>query len=266
MLEPKFNDISKDKGLNITKETNISKYQSAVLELLRKSKVDRYDSDKLYELQKMIEEQAYPYDDILSLFEATPMAINLLVKKDAPFAKEYLKASKKLTTGELDLLNLFHQYTLEGIIIYIFGCLFNSINESPTVRLSTLVDQLDRMARVLAKLLSERYYQRLGSKPSVNVILGCITKNICVLLVEFLLERELITTYNDLSFPDQRVNKKEKGGKYYKQKPIYAICNFDISILPIQLSLPMVFPPMECGVGERLKVRGEVPKSLSDIT
>ncbi|XP_075097792.1 putative DNA-directed RNA polymerase [Nicotiana tabacum] len=216
----------------------------------------------------MIEEQTYLYDDIQSLFEATPMMINLLVKKDAPSAKEYLKASKKLTTSELDLLNLFHQYTLEGIIIYIFGCLFNSINESPAVRLSTLVDQLDRMARVHAKLLSERNYQRVGSKPFVNVIPGCITKNIGVLLVEFLLERELITTSNDLSFPDQRVNKTEKGAnrKYYKQKPIYVICNFDLSILPVQLSLPMVYPPKEWGVVERLKVRGEAPKSLSDIT
>ncbi|OIT05563.1 hypothetical protein A4A49_61368, partial [Nicotiana attenuata] len=211
-LEPKFND----KGLSITEQTNIGKYQSAVLELLRKSKVDRYDSYKLYKLQRMIEEQAYPYDDIQSLFEATPMMVNLLVKKDAPSAKEYLKASKKLTTGELDLLNLFHQYTLEGIIIYIFGCLFNSINESPAVRLSTLVDQLDKMARVHAKLLSKRNYQRVRSKPSVNVIPGCITKNMGVLLVEFLLERELITTSNDLSFPDQRVNKTVKGGKTEK--------------------------------------------------
>ncbi|XP_019240737.1 PREDICTED: uncharacterized protein LOC109220725 [Nicotiana attenuata] len=187
----------------------------------------------------MIEEQAYLYDDIQSLFEATPMMVNLLVKKDAPSAKEYLKASKKLTTGELDLLNLFHQYTLEGIIIYIFGCLFNSINESPAVRLSTLVDQL---------LLSERNYQRVGSKPSVNVIPG-VNKTV-------------------KGGKTEEGGKTEKGAKrkYYKQKPIYVICNFDLSILPIQLSLPMVYPPKEWGVVERLKVRGEAPKSLSDIT
>lgn len=75
------------------------------------------------------------------------MLIDLLIKKDVPSAKEYLKASKKLTTDESEFLNRFHQYTLEGIIVYIFGNIFNSQNESPAVRLSTLVDQLDRVAR-----------------------------------------------------------------------------------------------------------------------
>ncbi|XP_070045570.1 probable DNA-directed RNA polymerase [Nicotiana tomentosiformis] len=247
--------------------TNISKYQNAVLELLRKSKVDKYDSDhRLIQLQSKIEELAYPYDDIPSMFEATPIIINLLIKTNAPSAKEYLKGSNKLTSEELAVLNLFHQYILEGIIVYIFGYIFNSINESPVVRLSTLVDQLDSMSRIHVRLLFERKKASVGSDAAGVVVPDSAnTKNIGCLLVEFLLDRNVITISNDLSFTAKRVDKKEKG-KYYKQKPSHVICNFDISILSIQLNLPMVCRPKSWDVVPQLKERGEAPKSLSDIT
>jgi len=118
------------KGINIS---NISKYQNTVWDLLRKSQVHKYDSDRLIELQKNIEELAYPYDDIQNMYQASPLLINLLIKGDEPSAKDYLKASNKLTSDEQECLNRFHQYTLEGIIVYIFGYVFNSVNESPAV-------------------------------------------------------------------------------------------------------------------------------------
>ncbi|KAK6772579.1 hypothetical protein RDI58_009611 [Solanum bulbocastanum] len=98
------------KGINIS---NISKYQNTVLDLLRKSQVHKYDSDRLIELQKNIEELAYPYDDIQNMYQASPLLINLLIKGDEPSAKDYLKASNKLTSDEQECLNRFHQYTLE---------------------------------------------------------------------------------------------------------------------------------------------------------
>jgi hypothetical protein len=61
-------------------------------------------------------------------------------------------------------------------------------------------------------------------------------------LVQFMAERGLITLYNDVS---GNVRVIKKNGSYFVQKYLYAACNFDISLLPIKLNLPMVCPPLD---------------------
>lgn len=61
-------------------------------------------------------------------------------------------------------------------------------------------------------------------------------------MVEFSVNRELISLLKELSFNDLYVSKKKR--KYYLPINYYTICNFDLSILPIKLNLPMVCKPM----------------------
>lgn len=79
-------------------------------------------------------------------------------------------------------------------------------------------------------------------------------------LVQFMEERELITLTCDLS---GTVRVKKKKGAYFLPKNLYAVCNFDLSLLPIKLNLPMVCPPQDwtsaCQPGQK-------PRTLSDLS
>lgn len=76
-------------------------------------------------------------------------------------------------------------------------------------------------------------------------------------LVEFLVERDMIELTHKfldsinvikksgntpLEFPKQI---KKKKGSYYRASTLFAECEFNTSLLPIKLSLPMVCPPVD---------------------
>ena len=62
-------------------------------------------------------------------------------------------------------------------------------------------------------------------------------------LVNFLVERELISLSSEVSFTELPAAKK-KGAGYYIPLSCYAMCNFYFSLLPIKLNLPMVCKPL----------------------
>ncbi|KAG5576442.1 hypothetical protein H5410_056576 [Solanum commersonii] len=131
--------ISNYMGLNETdfhnydrKSGAISKYQNVVFDLLDNAKRDGdiHHPGSLIELQKRMERLAYPYDSMKNIYQAAPQIMKLLIQDDEPTAR--------------------------SIIVHIFGLVFNSIDESPAVRLSTLVDQLDCVVRTQALMMYER--------------------------------------------------------------------------------------------------------------
>lgn len=80
-------------------------------------------------------------------------------------------------------------------------------------------------------------------------------------IVQFMEERGLITLTTDLS-GTVRVQKKQ--GSYFLPSHLYAVCNFDISLLPIKLNLPMVCKPLDwTNASPQCKKR---PRTLSDIS
>jgi hypothetical protein len=78
--------------------------------------------------------------------------------------------------------------------------------------------------------------------------------------VTFLEERNLITLSNELGIneSDLPVKKKTKSSPFIQQKT-FAICNFDLSLLPIKLNLPMVCKPINW------KSFVENPTTLADV-
>ena len=79
-------------------------------------------------------------------------------------------------------------------------------------------------------------------------------------LVNFLIERELISLY-DLHNVDNYIVKKK--GKYFIPLSLYVICNFDLSILPIHLNLPMVCKPLNW---RSILPKDKIPQTLSDLS
>lgn len=61
--------------------------------------------------------------------------------------------------------------------------------------------------------------------------------------------RYRITPINDRPRFDRMIDfhsvVEKKKGAYYLPKSIFAVCNFDLSLLPVKLSLPMVCPPLK---------------------
>lgn len=86
-------------------------------------------------------------------------------------------------------------------------------------------------------------------------------------MVFFLLGKKLLVLSNDLEFTNVYDSEtKRKNGKFYIPKTLYGICNFDFSLLPRKLNLPMVCRPRDWDIIPKLKEERESPQSLSDLS
>lgn len=172
----------------------------------------------------------------------------------------------------MELLYEFGHYTIEALIVHVLGLVFNSLEYTSLIRVASLVEQLESSVRKQALLLKSRRCKkpfsmatedgiqenmsgkdRLRSKLEIMYPFGTG-------LVQFLEERGLISLTSDLSGV---VHVKKKKGAYYLPSHLYAFCNFDISLLPIKLNLPMVCQPLDW---ENACPHGQKPRNLSDLS
>lgn len=86
------------------------------------------------------------------------------------------------------------------------------------------------------------------------------------LLVEYMLWKKIICVSDNLGFQKTSVEPKIRKGKYYVPKNLYAICNFDLTLLPIRLNLPMVCPPRNWDVIDKVKEKRGTPKTITDLS
>nr|GME06069.1 DNA-dependent RNA polymerase [Ipomoea batatas] len=151
------------------------------------------------------------------------------------------------------------------LVLYTLGSVFNSVSESPAVRVSTLIEQLnnayrtnmyrDMRCRTLCPKKEKEDSSAAGKKDTYNAV---------TLLFQFLLDREFICITDDLNLAPVVI---KRDGMYAVKKTSYAVCNFDIDLLPVRYNLPMVCPPRDWDVSSEAK-RGGVgrPQTLSDLT
>lgn len=254
-------------------KTANKRYKEGVIALLMKYKEENrgadnqvvLNKDKLYKLQLEIENLTMRFDEE-SMYKSTSDILKRLINPDLECARDFLRT--KLTSEEdQELLGEFGQYTLEAIIVYVLCLLFSSGDASNSmIRVAALVEQLEVNVRSQVKMLRQR---RSKAKTGVgSPVLPQDSGRKSVLekkypigssLVEFMEQRDLIRFTADRS-GSTRVMKK--GSSYYLPMGLYVICNFDISLLPIKLNLPMIYPPLEwrCVSGKERAV------SLSDLT
>lgn len=166
------------------------------------------------------------------------------------------------------LLSEFGQYTLEALIVHVLAIVFNPDESRVMIRVATLVEHLENLVRLQAKLFKCRRckldFSSLNAledgedKPKKTKLAKLYPFGAA--LVQFMESRKLIQYISGVS--GEVVNIK-KGLKYYLPTHLYAVCNFDISLLPVKLNLPMVSRPLDwtsaCPEGER-------PRTLSDLS
>lgn len=140
------------------------------------------------------------------------------------------------------------------------------------VRVSSLIEQLESNVRKQALLLRKRSLRTLKVKPemlevhdqnasSTDQINVKKSYSIGSLLITFLLDRKLISLTNDL---DQNHVLMKRKGSYFIPKNLYAVCCFDVSLLPIKFNLPMVCKPLDWGSVKKTCNKSS-PQSLSDL-
>lgn len=240
-----------------------------MIHVLNRNKCHTNNPAKLLELQHKIEDLTMNLNE-RNVFKSTPNMIKLLIRPDLPCAKEILK--KKVPPAYLPLLNSFSAYTLEAIMIHVLGLVFNNTREFAVVKVSTLMEQLNRFTRDQARFLnielpdvilasSQKSKKGRKSSPEGDKIVGAYS--IGKHMLEFLSNRGLIDFHDtfDSKLEDGVVVKKKRSRKYEDKLPIYAVCNFDINLLPIKLNLPMISPPMDWQPEEKCCE----PKTLTDL-
>lgn len=173
-----------------------------------------------------------------------------MIGKDLISAKSYLY---KYIPQDIynSTIAQFGEYTLEAIIIYVLGVAFHSIQESSIVRVSTLLGLLDRTVLTQANIINKNKMEsstatssRVDSSKEGDIKQKKGTQfEIGRRLLEFMIERQVIYI-ESISADDKKAVVKEKG-KGYLESNLFAVCNFDLSLLPLKLNLPMVCKPLD---------------------
>lgn len=249
-----WNGFYRDYEDKCTMRCYSSPYYSEVIDLLMDKKKsngvlnDRVNmsAKELQDLQIDIEDLTMKFDD-KNIFKETPNLTKLLIGTDLQNCKSYLydKLDKDLYSTSIEL---FGPYTLEAIIIYVLALLFNSLNNAPYVKLATLLETLNRT--VIAQgiiTMKDRAKSQGFSREEVQRIEDELNNAIkdkkCIIgtsLVQFMMERRLINAV-ELKEDD---NSKKKG-QSFKKSFLVVVCNFDLSIIPLKLNLPMICKPLE---------------------
>jgi len=270
---------SKLLGSEKSMKSNVSMYHKEVFKLLIKSQnhpnillSDTY----LIDLQSKIEDYTMKFDES-NIFRETPNIIKLLINQNKPSAKEYLY--KQLPSTYYPMLNKFGSYTLEAIIIHVLGVVFNSLQEYPVVKVSTLLEQLNSTVKDQTRFNNESNSGKVEAvltsmdESDMDVTKGSSKKgkkqkkekgtyySIGLQLIHFMVERALINVSTGMDVTNDKPEVILNKGKAYIKKYCYATCNFDLSQLPIKLNLPMVCRPLDWQPAERFSD----PKTLSDL-
>lgn len=265
-----YNSLLSKKNEQLDKSQSLQ-YKEEVLDILNNAKVRLpLSNEELRKIQIEIEDLTMIFDEE-SMFKTTPNIIKILISNNKESAKDYLR-NRTISDDDIELISEFSQYTIEALIVYVLSMLFTS--HDSMIRVASLVEQLESNVRLQALLLKRRrckHNKKSFSTMALNKVKksGTDRKKRSKLeikypfgsgLVQFMEDRGLITFINDLR---GSVRVKKKQGSYYLPSALYAVCNFDISLLPIKFNLPMVCEPVDwasaCGPGQK-------PRNLSDLS
>lgn len=158
--------LYRDLQCNVTEKTDRLRYNNKIYDLLNKYKNTRDLSENdLKKLQIDIENQCMNFNES-NIFSETPNLVKLMIGKDLICAKDYLYQNLPEDIYNSTISN-FGQYTLEAIIIHVLGLLYNCIKELSIVRVSTLMDTLEREVRTQANIIKKNQLDNSRSTSSL---------------------------------------------------------------------------------------------------
>lgn len=177
-------------------------------------------------------------------------------------------------------------------MFYTLSSLFNSMLDSPAVRLMTLIEHLNRYANIhiehemirrnkvtshsnkdsqktsnnqttVNKETSETSDSNSDpndsvTKKTLNEINGNVEYALGRIMVTLLNDRELITLSEDMEFSSTTMKKDDQ---FFVPETKYVLCNFDfnIGLLAVKLNLPMICKPRDW------EASVIPPRTLSDL-
>lgn len=200
--------------------------------------------ERAKDLYRINYHQSNQFDE-KSIFKETPNLIKRLIAKDLISAKNYLKTYLPTNIYDENIAQ-FGEYTLEAIIIYVLSQSFHSIRHTSMVRVSTFMVLLDRTVRIQALTTYNRKSDTSSTATSSVVdrrkIVDIKDKyQIGEKLLEFMELRKLISI-ETISKTEITVKSK---GKAYREFNLFVVCNFELTLLPLKLNLPMVCKPLD---------------------
>ncbi|KAJ3681948.1 hypothetical protein LUZ60_014521 [Juncus effusus] len=228
------------------------------MKLLNECKSQELDNAGLVRLQERIEDLTLSYKDG-NIFEIAPNLLEKLISLDLPSAKEYLKDC--LSDDYLPFLNALGRYTLEGLMIHVLAFVFHCIRDFSAVKVSTFLSQLDSVikdhacflnvphpGKVQRASLDDLDVDSVNNKKKSKSKRGRISKatrmeyEMSTNLIQFMEMRDIIHIFTDVGIKREVVCIEP--GKVYIKESMYMVCNFDLTLLPVKLSLPMVCRPL----------------------
>lgn len=143
----------------------------------------------------------------------------------------------------ITVLNTLNVYTVEVLVIYALGQIFNDFdNNRPVVKATTLVERLGRI--VLRENSVENPVYILDSEdpniddPNIEDMISMDEKCLKLggALLNILIAKELLA-FVDHPIDNRLVSKPHK-------KNLYVKCLYDLNLVPVKFNLPMVVPPV----------------------
>ena len=220
-------------------------FKEEVFHLLKKNKeLFPLNDEQLRALQVEIEDLTMEFNE-KSIFKSVPNIIKLLIRNNEESAKDFLKKKIDINSDDYQLLTEFGQYTIEALLVYVLGMVFSPLETSSMVRMASLIERVDATVRSQALLLRRGRRNTPLTEEGDEIPKRCKRKETYpfgAALVQFMIDRGLISSIENTG---ESVPVKKRKGQYYLPKNLYVVCEFDVSLLPIKLNLPMVFPPLD---------------------
>lgn len=164
--------------------------------------------------------------------------------------------------------------------------LFSEDQKSLFVRAATFIDRLSQCIEFHITVIEQRKLHALGihkeygsvkgmtkspaqgakrkqKDTKVSVKDGSTYRTIAIYLMEFLIDRKILNVSED--FYEKESNRVVRG-RYTKFQYLYVMCLFDISTLPVKITLPMIVPPVDWRVKDNFLINKEEVLQISDIT
>lgn len=203
-------DLGNKQGSSDLGSSKSVMYKEVVFNVLdkakQKQKIDEpFSTETLRKIQTEIEDLTMKFDDE-SMYKTYPNLIKNLIRTNEVSAKDFLR--RRLSQKDIELLSELGQYTIEAIIVHVLGQVFNTQEMKSMIRVPSLVEQLESNVRLQASLLISRRSQKQKEAKATDDVQSGKDRKISKLeksypigtcLVEFMVQRELITLSNDLS-------------------------------------------------------------------
>lgn len=246
--------ISKINLIN-TKASNRYLYVQEICKLLeeakRKVKTSENKDNILQELQIKIEKSTILFDEKSIYKTSLDLFDRLTCENDSRGSKTRVFNMRNMLVDKLkdpyinDVLNALDVYTVEVLVIYVLGQIFNDMGRNnPVLKAATVIDKLGSIvlkervykANLVYMLHDDESTDESVDEEPINIDKKC--KDLGGAILNYLMDRDL------LEFIENPIEQRAISSQKFRKKSLYVRCKYDLNLIPVKLNLPMVVKPV----------------------